>query len=307
MSNRKMYRRRALVTGATGYVGSNLVQRLLAENWTVDVIVRASSQLDVLRSHISSIDVHEHDGSARNMFDLVAKAEPDTVFHTASLFLAQHELDDVESLVNCNLLFATQLVDAMVANGVKRLINTGTSWQHFNNNTYNPVNLYAATKQAFEAILAFYTEAQGLKVTTLVIFDTYGPNDPRPKLVPLLWRAALTQQPLVMSPGDQLVDLVHIEDVICAFILAAEQLPNQQAGHARYGISSGAPMRLKDVVHAFETATETTIPIIWGGREYRSREVMIPWAAFSRLPHWEPKIALTAGIAQTRPRQQKHG
>jgi nucleoside-diphosphate-sugar epimerase len=302
-----MGRRRALVTGATGYIGSNLVQGLLAENWAVDILVRPNSKLDALKSSVGSIGIHEYDGSTRSMFNIVAKANPDTIFHIASLFLAQHKLADVESLVNSNILFATQMVDAMAANGVKQLINTGTSWQHFNNNPYNPVNLYAATKQAFEAMLAYYIEAHGLKVSTLVIFDTYGPNDPRPKLISVLWRAALTQQTLCMSPGDQLIDLVHIEDVIRAFILAAEQLPNQPAGHARYGISSGAPMSLRDLVQSFEAATKTTIPIKWGGRPYRSREVMIPWDCFSRLPRWQPKIAFPAGISGTRPPQQQGG
>ena len=64
--------------------------------------------------------------------------------------------------------------------GVKILVNTGTSWQHYENKDYSPVNLYAATKQSFEAILQYYVEVASLKAITLKLFETYGLDDPRP-------------------------------------------------------------------------------------------------------------------------------
>jgi nucleoside-diphosphate-sugar epimerase len=296
-----MCSRRALVTGATGYIGSNLVARLVAEKWDVHVVVRPNSKLNVLNPVMSSITVYEHDGSTRGMIELVEQAKPDMVFHLASLFLAQHNFDDIETLISSNLLFSTQLAEAMVANDVKYLVNTGTSWQHYDNEDYNPVNLYAATKQAFEDILAYYIDAYNLKVMTLALFDTYGPNDIRPKLIHLLWKTVQTQEPLLMSPGEQLIDLVHIDDVLAAFMLAAQQLPSQNVGHTRYGVSSGEPLRLVDLVAAFERATGYKLPITWGGRTYRPREVMIPWNNFQVLPTWFPRIAFEIGVLQTRP------
>lgn len=294
--------RRALVTGATGFIGSNLVRRLVGDGWDVHAIVRRESDTDVLASIRDHLTTHVHDGTTEGMLRLVAEAKPDIVFHLASLFLAQHKTDDVEALVRSNLLFSTQLAEAMAANGVRYLVNTGTSWQHYQNEDYNPVNLYAATKQAFEAILAFYIEAHDLKVVTLALFDTYGPNDPRRKLIHLLWRTALSQTPLKMSPGEQIVDLVHIDDVVEAFLTAASHVRTQKTSHECFGISSEHPMRLKDLVGAFEEATHCTLPIIWGGLPYRPREVMIPWTDFPRLPGWRAKISFGTGIVQTRPR-----
>lgn len=301
MSNSKTTRRRALVTGATGYIGSKLVVHLFAAGWEVHVIVRQNAKLDVLKPLLSSISVHEHDGSTGGMIEIVGASKPDIVFHLASLFLAQHKPDDIEALIASNLLFSTQLAEAMVANGVKQLVNTSTSWQHHENAQYNPVNLYAATKQGFEAILAYYVEAAGLKVISLALFDTYGPGDPRPKLVHLLWKTALNNEHLAMSPGEQLIDLVYIDDVIAAFAIAADQIVSQQSGHLRYGLSSGAPLPLRDLVKAFEEATDTKVDISWGGRPYRTREVMTTWSTFERLPDWTPKVAFADGIKQTRP------
>lgn len=293
--------KRALVTGGTGYVGSVLVRRLVAEGWDVHLVVRANTNTTVLAPVLERVVFHEHDGSTEGMTHIVAAARPDIVFHLASLFLAQHKVSDVEALMNSNIVFSAQLAEAMASNGVRRLINTGTSWQHYENEAYNPVNLYAATKQAFESLLAYYVEAHGMMVTTLSLFDTYGPGDWRSKLIALLWKTAGASEPLAMSPGEQMIDLVHIDDVTEAFMLAAGLLFEREHGHERYGVSSGRPLRLRDLVALFEQAAGVQVPILWGGRPYRPREVMSPWTSFSPVPGWAPRIAFESGVLQTRP------
>lgn len=292
---------RALVTGATGYIGSNLVKHLVTQGWEVHIVTRTESDLRLLEPLLDALTIHEHDGTAQGMIDLVGCARPDFVYHLASLFLGQHTAAQVDSLILSNVLFSAQLAEAMVRHGVKYLINTGTSWQHHNNEDYNPVNLYAATKQAFEDILKYYVEAANLKVTTLALFDTYGPADPRNKLISMLWKTALSQEPIAMSAGEQLIDLVYIDDVIDAFMVATSGIESQQPGHCRYGISSGSPVILRDLVNSFTNATGLRVPITWGGRPYRPREVMIPWASYSVLPGWNPRVAFEYGIIQTRP------
>lgn len=301
MTNDAAPRRRTLVTGTTGFIGSRLVPSLVADGWEVHVVVREGSNPGPLAAPGSQVVVHAHDGSTRGMMDLVAKARPEVVFHLASRFLAQHVADDVEDLIASNLLFSTQLVEAMVENDVKHLVNTGTSWQHFHDAAYEPVNLYAATKQAFEDILAYYVSARGLKVITLALFDTYGPGDPRAKLISLLWKTVNAEQPILMSPGEQLIDLVFIDDVVAAFKLAAERITTNDIGHARYGISSGNPIPLRDLVAEFEAATGHRLPITWGGRPYRPREVMTPWHSFQPLPGWHPRVPFAVGIVKSRP------
>ena len=294
-------KKRALITGATGYIGSNLVRHLLGLDWDVHIITRPNSNLTQLNNELDSITAHQHDGTSQGMVHVLGKAKPDVVFHLASLFLAQHKSEDIEQLVGCNLLFSTQLVEAMAMTGVKYLVNTGTSWQHYNNEQYSPVNLYAATKQAFEDILTYYAEAHGLKVTTLILFDTYGPGDPRPKLISLLWKTAASQQPLAMSPGEQIIDLVYISDVVRAFSMAADNVIQQAYNHMRYAVSSGKPMRLIDLVAAFQEITKIKLPITFGGRPYRQREVMVPWINYETMPGWKALIPFSTGVQQARP------
>lgn len=293
--------RRALVTGASGYIGSRLARRLVAAGWDVHVLVRASSTLGLLAPVLQSITVHRIGDDAGALPEAVGRAAPDAVFHLAAAYVAEHRASDITALVEANLLFSTRLLEAMRLHGVRLLLNTGTAWQHFEGRDYDPVNLYAATKQAFEAILTYYVNAHGLRAATLLLFDTYGPQDPRPKLVNALWRALAGGTPLTMSTGDELIDLVHADDVAEAFLAAEAALRCAAPTHARYGVSSGRPLRLREVVAAFEEATGGQLDVQWGARPSRARDVLVPWTGFAAPPGWTPHISLAAGIRACAP------
>lgn len=292
----------ALVTGATGFVGGQLARRLIRDGWRVHIVTRPRSRLPVA-PEFSEVVCHVHDGSTEGMTQCVARSKPHVVFHLASLAIAQHSSTDVSALIASNVLFGNQLLEAMKVNEVGRFINTGTSWQHYNTKDYQPVCLYAATKQAFESILEYYVQACGINAITLKLFDTYGPNDPRPKLLQLLDRAASTGDPLDMSAGEQLIDLVHIDDVVEAFLVAAQRLLDGNVlKHETYAVSSANALPLKEFVRIYAEATKQVVEVNWGARPYRQREVMVPWNAGQRLPNWEPKIDLAFGLQRCCPR-----
>lgn len=296
MPSTVMINRVALISGATGYVGSNLACRLVKDGWRVHILSRTGSYLPSAPEFARVIN-HIHDGGMQSMVDCVTRAKPDVVFHLASQVSAQHTANDVDSLIQSNVLFGNQLLEAMKINGVNYVINTGTFWQHFNNENYNPVCLYAATKQAFEAILEYYIQACGINAITLELFDNYGQDDPRPKLFHLLNKAAKTGEPLDMTAGEQLIDLVHIDDVIEAYILAAQRLLNGEVlQHERYAVSSGNPLPLKQLVELYADVTGQTVKVNWGARPYRYREVMVPWNGGVVINTWTQKIGLEAGL-----------
>lgn len=287
----------ALITGATGFIGSHLTRRLVTDEWNVNIIVRSQSNIDVISDVTEKLTIHKHNGTTDRMLDILSAVKPSIVFHLASLFTSDHQSEDIESLIESNILFGTQLVEAMVVKGAYKLVNTGTSWQHYNNEDYNPVCLYAATKQAFEDILKFYLEITQLRVITLKLFDTYGPDDSRPKLFNLLRKIAEEQKPLAMSPGEQFIDIVYIDDVVEAFIIAAERLLNNKVEHYEdYAVSSGRPINLRDLVETYEEVIGKKLPIEWGGRPYKLREVMAPWNKGRGLHGWRSRVSLEEGI-----------
>jgi nucleoside-diphosphate-sugar epimerase len=288
----------ALITGVTGFIGSHLAKRLLDCGWQVHCLVRKTSHIERMQKKLEDkLHIHYLENDNSNLSVILLKVQPTVVFHLASLFLAQHKENDIPALVASNVTFGTQLVEAMTKNSIYNLVNTGTSWQHYQNGAYNPVNLYAATKEAFSSVLKFYEETAPLQVITLKLFDTYGRNDTRPKLFTLLKRLADTGEELDMSGGEQYIDIVHVNDVINAFVLSAEYLmQNQKEYLGDYAISSGSPLKLRELVEVYEKVVGGKLNINWGGRPYRPREVMIPWNTGRALPNWQAKIGLEEGI-----------
>ena len=288
-----------IVTGASGFIGSNLSLSLIDKGFDVHILSREESDLSILSRHEGNFTNHIYDGSIQKLKEVFKEVRPSYVFHLASLFLAKHDDSNISDLLESNIVFSTHLVEAMVSSNVKYLINTGTSWQHFNDSEYDPVNLYAATKQSFETILEFYLQTNEIKVITLKLFDTYGPKDPRKKILSLLNDFAKSGETLLMSPGEQMIDLVHIDDIIKAYELAYESINFQAEGHTQYGISSNRPLSLKDLVLVFEGVLGAKVRIDWGKREYREREVMFPWTKSAQLPGWKAEITLEEGLLHT--------
>ena len=299
MKNKTFLPKRVLITGGTGYIGSRLVEHLIQLDWTVHLIVRSSTQLGALDHIKNQITCHTYNGDINGLVQIMRAVKPEIVFHLASLFLPQHQPKDVERLIQSNVQFGTQLLEAMRETGVKQFVNTGTSWQHHLNISDRATNLYAATKQAFERILDYYTEAHQFAVATLYVFDSYGPNDPRKKLISLLWENAQGQTTLDMSPGEQLIDLVHVDDLVRAFVVATQEQLLKPGQHKRFGLSSGRVMSLKALAELFSTSCGVELKINWGARPYRDREVMTTWTTYTPLPNWAPEISLEQGLPRS--------
>lgn len=288
-----------VVTGATGFVGSNLVRFLLNKDFKIYVIIRADSDLSNLTDIEGHIEIFRYDNQINHLIDFFTLVKPITVFHLASNFIAEHESHQIDSLIHSNVTFGLHLLEAMKLSGVKQLINTGTSWQHYKNEDYNPVCLYAATKQAFESLIDYYVQAEGFKVITLKLFDTYGETDTRPKLINLLNKFADENTELNMSAGEQFLNLVHITDVCEAFYIGSQFIDNEEyQGHHSFAVSSDRNYKLKEVIELFEAVSEKKIKVNWGGKTYRKREVMFVWDKGVRLPHWKPTLTLEEGLSR---------
>lgn len=280
--------RSALITGVTGFIGGHLAQRLLADGWTVHALVREGSAPPSL----GGLQVHGHDGTVAGLTRIVGAAAPDVVFHLASLYLADHRPEQVDDLVASNVLLGVQLAEAMSAAGASRLVNTGTAWQHFRTTDYHPVNLYAATKQACEDLLLYYHSARELSVLTLKLFDTYGAGDKRRKLVQILVDAARSGEPLNMSPGEQAIDLTHVDDVVEAFLIAAQRLLGSEAPLNECYFIAGERHSLRELVSKVEERLGRSLSVSFGKRPYREREVMSPVPPDPLLPGWTPRRTL---------------
>lgn len=289
--------RTALLTGISGFIGGRLAVRLLQDGWHVHAVIRPSTDTSAVPP---GVGLHQYDGSGASLRKVLETSRPDVVFHLASLYLAAHQPEDIDGLVASNILFPAQLAEAMIGAGVTRMINTGTAWQHFEGREYDPVNLYAATKQAGSDLLRFFQNARGLSVVTLKLFDTFGDGDKRRKLAQLLLDAAASGEKLLLSPGRQVLDLTHVDDVAEAFLLAAARLLDAKVPVAEEFLLPGERMDIVGLVELLRQVTTRSINAEFGARPYRDREVMRPPEPGLRpvLPGWVPSRSFRSWAEQ---------
>lgn len=263
-----------LVTGVTGFIGMNLL-KALNDKYVVYVLVRPTTDL----SKVSTEHIFVFDDNIVELSNYLRTNKIRGIVHLASLYITQHQPMQIKDLILSNVYLGAALLEAAVEANVKWFLNTGTIWQNYipDSQEYCPVNLYAATKQAFIDMAKYYTEISELKFCTLKLCDTYGPDDTRPKILTLFKRIAETGETLDMSPGEQLIDLVYIDDVVDGFEHLILMLENDACIKNDYVLSSGHPIRLKDLASMYEEITGKVLNINWGGRRYKQREVMIPW------------------------------
>ena len=286
-----------VITGATGFVGSNLTKYFLNLNYDVNLIVRPNSDLSNLNVNNKNLKIFRYDNDLNSLISFFKATNPICTFHLASNFTAEHNSFQIDNLVSSNITFGLHLLEAMKEANVKTLINTGTSWQHFNNEEYNPVCLYAATKQAFESLVEYYVQAEDFKIVTLKLFDTYGETDTRPKLINLLNQFTKENIELKLSPGEQLINLIHVNDVCIAFETAMKLIEKLANGtHKKYVVKHSKSYSLKEVISVFETVVQKKINIVWGGKPYRKREVMKLWEKGESLPNWAANLSLEEGF-----------
>jgi nucleoside-diphosphate-sugar epimerase len=289
---------KALVTGATGFVGSRLARHLADQGYAVSILARQTSNFDQLNDLRDRIDVHLVDNTGKSVRQAVAAARPDVVFHVATYYVFDHRPEDIDKLVEANITFPLHLVDAMAAEGIGLLVNTGSAWQHFNDAAYDPVCLHSATKQAFQALLAYFVSAGTIRCATLLLNDTYGPRDPRRKIFALVHDHAGKSTSLPMSGGQQLIELVHIDDIVRAFRMAGELLRDDDSlRNVEFNVATGHPLPLRSIVETFIRVAGLDVAIDWGARPYRGREVMVPWRTGRPVPGWSPQVPLEEGLA----------
>lgn len=291
----------ALVTGASGYLGGHVARHLLAQGWQVVALTRLGSRLPQdLESRVLRAD---YDGTLQSIETAFARAPVDVVVHLASAVISVHAADQLDGILDANVRLPTQLLEVMRAGACKRFVNTGTFWQHCNSDHYSPVNLYAATKQAFEDVARAYVENEGISLCTLVLFDTYGTDDRRRKIVRLLVESIDGPEPLPMSPGGQVLDLTHAQDVAAAFVVACERLLRSADGAAERFCVSGERMSLKELVALVQRVAGRAPSVRLGALPYREREIMKPIASMPLLPGWAPERGLDDEIATMLARQ----
>jgi nucleoside-diphosphate-sugar epimerase len=281
-----------VITGATGFIGNAVAQRLSQEHTVWCTMRRTSdvSKLENIRCDVLYVD------ERASLYKSLSEIRPEMVIHLAGVFLSEHNSENIAGMIDSNIDFPAVLFDAAYEAGCRQYINTGSCWQNFQGKVYEPVNLYAATKQALEDVLKYYVYAKNAKAITLSIFDSYGPNDTRNKILNIIARLS-DGDSIGMSGGEQKMYLCYIEDIVNAYIQAIRLLQDMEKGtYAKYAVRDEQPLSLREIVEMYLAISGKHIDVHWGERAYREREIMDPSGWGMVMPGWHIQYSLEDGL-----------
>lgn len=284
-----------LVTGATGFIGRHLCERLITRGRTVHALAREPGRTSHLPQdrRLQIHMIHE----ASEVSEIIASEPISGIVHLATHFVARHSSPaDLVAMMRANIELGALVAEAAAQRHIP-LVSASSIWQHFESQAYFPVSLYAATKQAQDDILTYYGRVEGLPWTRVILGDTYGPGDDRGKLLTQILEAAYGHVPMLASSGRQLWDPVHADDVASALELCLDELqhdPDQR----QYQVRSVAPRSIRETVALIEEVTGRAVPIEWNARPDRGREMLEPWIVAALPPGWRPTVDLRDGLAE---------
>jgi len=284
-----------VVTGATGWVGAQIACHIARAGRRVVALARPESDVTLLTALAPGVAVARAECTLPALRTALAKSRAEAIVHLAAWFVAEHRPDDVPGLVAANLTFPALLAEAARAEGVTTLVSAGSFWEAWGHAAPGPVNLYAAYKRAFKEVLAYYADAHQLRACHLRLPDVYGPGDPRPKVLQALRGAVRTGAPLAMSEGHQRLDLVHVADVTAAFETVLARTAAAQPGLAEHSVTHTERPTLRELVALYGQVVRAEVPVAWGARPARRREVMEP-VALPPVPGWVPHFGLAEGL-----------
>jgi nucleoside-diphosphate-sugar epimerase len=282
-----------LITGGTGFIGTHLI-KALSNHYKIHVLVPPDLDFTVPEY----VSVFEFSENIRELHQYINENQIEGIIHLATLYVAQHQAEQIKDIILSNVYLGTAILESIKNTQVKWFINTGTYWQNFKSDSkeYCPANLYAASKQAFIDMAAFYTETSSLRFVTLKLSDTFGKGDTRRKLFNIFKEAADTKEPLLMSKGEQYLDILYIDDIISGFTHLINLLEQDKELLNEYVLVAQQRYNLKEIAGIFEKVSGKKLQIVWGGRPYREREIMCPWQKGTPLPGWKAKLSLEDGI-----------
>jgi NAD dependent epimerase/dehydratase len=307
-------KRRVIVTGAGGFIGSHLVERLVELGASVRALVRYNSRNDWGLLELLPASVRESleilAGDITDPFGVVrAMDRCEIVFHLAALIAIPYSYSAPSQFVAVNCGGTLNLLEAARQQGVERFVHISTS-ETYGTAQYTPIDEkhplraqspYAASKIAAEKLAESYHLSFGVPVATIRPFNTYGPRQSARAVIPTIISQALSGEVIRLGSQAPTRDLNYVGDTVAGFIKVAE---NPRAVGEVINIGSGESVSIGELA-------EKIVDLLGGGKRIFSTkdrvrpegsevmELLCDNRKARELVGWVPEVSLEDGLART--------
>jgi nucleoside-diphosphate-sugar epimerase len=297
-----------LVTGAAGFIGSHLCERLLRDGFAVHGVDSYSSHYSRRLKELNLEGLRDHPDFRFHLRDLVGApldellAGVEVVYHLAARPGVRDSWDFFDDYAHANILGAKQVLDACATHGT-RYVYASSSSVYGNSPVLpaveqlapKPISPYGVTKVMAEVMAGSYMEAHGFDVVGLRYFTVYGPRQRPDMAIARFIEAAQTGNPIVVfGDGRQQRDFTYVDDVVEGTILAAR---HGKPGEV-YNLASSTPIPLLDVLDELRELSGRDLEVEFV--ESQTGDVRDTWGDIGKAERefgYRPRTGLKEGIA----------
>lgn len=285
-----------LLTGATGYLGRNLLSSLLKADYHVITLVRKDTLTTAFLGFENSLKVYLI--NEIDLADVFDSHQIDIIIHTATSYGRKGE--SLSSMVQSNLYFPLTILELALKKGIKYFINTDTALP-------KDLNNYTRSKKQFAEWLIAYSSQ--INILNLELEYFYGPNDDSSKFITYVLNELFSgKKHIDFTDATPLRDFIYIDDVLDAYLLILKNIENIN-GLNTISIGSGKAVILKDLIIEIQALVNCHhVKLNFGALPMRENEIICSCADISFLNSlgWEPKYTFKEGIQQTIKIQKKN-
>jgi nucleoside-diphosphate-sugar epimerase len=286
-------RQTILLTGATGFLGSHLLESLVHQELDVIILKRTKSNTWRIDHLLDKVKIWDIDSV--NFETVFSDKKVDIVINTVCSYGRTNE--SLIDIVNTNLIFGLNLLEEAVKNKVKTFINT---------DSLLPRNLndYSLSKAQFTDWL--YQRSEKIQVVNFKIEHMYGPKDDVSKFVPWVILQFKENIPEIkLTEGEQFRDFIYIDDVVSAYLGILEKV-NSLGSFSQFDVGTGILISVKDFLEKLKKCFEivcglNTPKLVFGAIPYRTGEMMTVEVNIKPLLDlgWQPKTSIEEGIEKS--------
>lgn len=258
-------KKRILITGVTGFLGSHLAKALLADGYEVVALKRKSSLLGRVESIVSEIIFFDIEGLD---FDQLFRdcGKIDTIIHTATCYGRNNE--SVSEIFSANTEFPLRLLDAGSRAGVELFLNTDTILDKY-------LNLYALSKNQLLQWGKFFSKQGNISFGNIRLEHFYGSDDDPTKFSAHVINSCLNNVPeLKLTKGEQKRDFIYIDDVVSAYLVLLEKMDSFDSSFVEFDVGAGKSVSIREFVETVHRLTSSKTHLAFGALPYREGEVM---------------------------------
>lgn len=272
------------IIGSNGFIGKNLKNHL-------------SKKKEFTVFTFSSYKKLKHNWSNKVTNEIIKK-KPDLIINCSASQLLTEDKKSILNLLNSNVYSNIFFLNEAIKNkNFKGYITFGTKFEFDAKRNYKPLNFYAATKHANDLFLNYFSLKKKIVTISLKLFDTYGLNDQRKKILNLLLDSYKRNKVLSTTAGNQYLDYVHINE-ICQLInkISIDIKKKKLKGFKVFTVSSKKPIKLKTLIKKLKIILDKKLKVKVGALKYRETEPMTPVKNTINYPGWKSKYNLMREI-----------